>query len=103
MNACGGCQTRTAPSKSPVPLFQIRRGYRAQWNDLAFSVETESGDWTLRVQNTAKRETLYTAHRGQARAAQIAAAEYAIFRALGPASTMTPERLATQLSWQEYW
>jgi hypothetical protein len=29
-----------------APLFQIRRGYRARWNDLAFSLENGSGDWT---------------------------------------------------------
>ncbi|HEY1242038.1 MAG TPA: hypothetical protein VGF16_15855 [Bryobacteraceae bacterium] len=99
---CGSCQTAPRP-QAPAPLFQIRRGYRTRWNDLAFSVESDSGDWTLCVQDPARRETLYTAHRGGARAAQVAAAEYAIFRVLGPESRISPDRLAKELTWQEYW
>ena len=92
-----------APAFTPAPLLQIHRGYRARWNDLAFSVETDSGDWTLRVQDARERETLYTAHRVGARAAQLAAAEFAIFRVLGPASRVSPDQLASELKWQEHW
>jgi hypothetical protein len=57
----------------------------------------------IRVQDSARRETLYTAHRGGARAAQLAAAEFAIFRVLDPESRVSPDRLAKELKWQEYW
>jgi len=99
--SCGTCPRTAVPA--PAPLFQIRHGYRAHWSELAFSVESDSGDWTLRVQDPARRETIYTAHRGGARAAQVAAAEFAIFRVLGPESRVNPDRLAKELSWQEYW
>ena len=85
-----------------MQLFQIRHGYRARWNDLAFSVETDSSDWTLRVQDARETETLYTAHRGAAHAAQVAAADFAIFRVLGPQSRLSPDRLANELNWQSY-
>ena len=101
MEHCGNC--RHIPSPPPVALLQIRRGYRARWNDLLFSVEAESGDWMLRVQDSAGREPLYTAHRCGARAAQLAAAEYAIFRVLGPQSRVSPAKLAGELKWQEHW
>ena len=103
MSACVSCRQRAVPSAAPAPLLQIRRGYRARWNDLAFSVETDSSQWTLRVQDTGKGQTLYTAYRGGATAAQVAAAEFGIFRVLGPASTLRPDRLARELKWQEYW
>ena len=103
MTLCGSCTRQAIPSQSPATLFQIRHGYRARWNDLAFSVESTSGDWTLQVQDSGKRETLYTAHRGEAHAAQVAAADFAIFRVLGPASRVSPDRLAEELKWQEYW
>ena len=103
MASCGSCQHRAIPAPEPAPLFQIRRGYRARWNNLALSLETGSGDWVLRVQDATRRETLYTAHRGGVRAAQQAAAEFAIFRVLGPASPLSPDRLAEELPWQEYW
>ena len=98
---CGSCRHNTARPQTPAPLFQIRRGYRARWSNLAFSVETGSGDWTLRVQDAAN-ETLYTAHRGGSRAAQVAAAEFAIFRVLGPQSRVSPDRLAQELTWQSF-
>jgi hypothetical protein len=101
--SCGTCTRSAVPAPPPATLFQIRRGLRARWSDLAFSIESDSGDWTLRVQDPAHRETLYTAHRGGARAAQVAAAEFAIFRVLGPQSRVTPDRLAQELVWQEYW
>lgn len=102
MGTCGSCRRDAVPSRGPVTLFQIRRGYRARWNDLAFTVESDSGDWMLSIQDSV-RETLYTAHRAGPRAAQVAAAEFAIFRVLGPASAMSADRLASELKWQEYW
>jgi len=65
-------------------------------------VETDSSDWTLRVQDASQTETLYTAHRGAARAAQVAAVDFAIFRVLGPQSRLSPDRLANELNWQSY-
>lgn len=103
MASCGTCRNNTPVSSMPEPLFQIRHGYRARWGNLAFSVESDSGNWTLRIQDPSKNQTLYTAHRGQARAAQLAAAEFAIFLVLGAQSTFSPDRLARDLSWQEYW
>ena len=100
---CGSCRHNAARPQAPAPLFQIRQGYRARWSDLAFSVEADSDEWTLRVQDSARRQTLYTAHRGGARAAQVAAAEFAIFRVLGPQSRVSPDRLAGELNWQSYY
>jgi len=91
---CVSCRHNTLPQRAntaPAPLFQIRRGYRARWNDLAFS------------EDSGHSRTLYIAHRGGARAAQLAAAEFAIFRVLGPASPVNPAGLARELTWQEYW
>jgi hypothetical protein len=103
MGSCQNCRHNGIPSRAPARLFQIRRGYRARWNDLSFSIETDSGDWTLRVQDSARTVTLYIAHRSGARAAQFAAAEFAIFRVLGPESRLSPDRLAQELKWQEVW
>lgn len=103
MANCGSCRHNAAPSVAPSQLFQIRHGYRARWNELSVSVEDNSGDWTLRVQDSARSRTLYTAHRGAARAAQVAALEFAIFSVLGAASRVSPDRLAKELNWQEYW
>ena len=70
-------------SRTAAPLLQIRHGYWAQWNRLAFAVETDSDQWTLHVRDAVGSETLYTAHRSGARAAQVAAAEFAIFPGVG--------------------
>jgi hypothetical protein len=83
-------------------LVQIRTGFAAEWNQLGFSVESGAGEWTLRVEDTASHCILYAAQRAAASAARIAAAEYAIFRVLGPAGTVTPERLADTLPWRQY-
>jgi hypothetical protein len=99
MAACGTCHPGLTPNM-PALLFEIRHGFRAEWNGLSFVVETDSGDWTLQIRDSATRNTLYTARRPHARAAQHAAAEYAAFFAGGP---VNPDRLAQQLSWQEYW
>jgi hypothetical protein len=103
MAACGYCRPLALPSRAPAPLFQIRRGFLARWNGLALTVETDSGGWALHIQDSAKTETLYSAHRVGPRAAQLAAAEFAIFRVLGPASAMNADRLVKELNWQAYW
>lgn len=102
MGACGVCQNRAVPAQAPAPLFHIRRGYRARWNDLAVSVESDAHGWTLRVHSVAG-ELLYMAYRGAAMTAKVAAAEFAIFHVLGCGSRLNPNRLAEQLNWQEYW
>jgi hypothetical protein len=100
MGFCGGCQQNlVAP---PAPLFQIKRGYRARWNTIDFSVEAESEQWTLRVENSVSRETLYTAHRGGSRAAQSAAVEFASFGLVCEGQTSS-EQWAKELKWQAYW
>ena len=104
MSSCIACRHQSVPQPKPVSqLLQIRRGYRTRWNGLSFSVENGSGEWTLRVQDSGGNRTLYLAHRGGAKAAQEAAAEFGIFRVLGPGSPVRPDRLAQELNWQEYW
>jgi hypothetical protein len=102
MATCGNCRHGSVPQSTPTPLLQIRHGYRARWNDLAFTVERDASGWTLRILDSSKRE-LYAAHRIGPQAAQVAAAEYAIFRVLGPASAIQADRLARELNWQAYW
>jgi hypothetical protein len=101
MAMCGNCRLQAVPQRTPAPLFQIQRGFQASWNGLAFLVETDASGWALRILDSARRE-LYTAHRVGTQAAQIAAAEYAIFRVLGPASALDAGRLANELNWQAY-
>jgi hypothetical protein len=101
---CVSCRHNTLPQREKTaPLLQIRRGYRARWNDLALLVESDSDQWTLRVEDSGHTRTLYIAHRGGASAAQVAAAEFAIFRVLGPGSSISPAGLARELKWQECW
>src|SRR4051794_12015656 len=100
---CGTCAKRSIPQPEPAPLCQIRHGYRARWNSLDFSVEAEASQWTLRVEDSGQHQTLYIAHRRAAREAQVAAADFAIFNVLGPASRLSPGKLAGELKWQEYW
>ena len=102
MGTCANCRHNAVPTLGPAQLFQIRRGYQAHWNDLAFTVETDSSGWALHIQDSVKRETLYSAHRMGSQAAQVAAAEYAICRVLGPASALNADRLAKELNWQAY-
>ena len=97
MGFCGSCQHNAAAPPAQAQLFQIKRGYRARWNAIDFSVEADSDQWTLRVENSINKETLYTAHRGGSRAAQSAAVEFASFR-LPCGSHAGPE-----LKWQAYW
>lgn len=83
-----------------TPLVQIRSVFRAEWESLTFSVESGSDEWTLRVEEATTRRLLYTARRGAAAAAKVAAAEYGISLVLGFASSITPQTLARDLSWQ---
>jgi len=102
MSACGTCSQNLFSLPAPT-LFQIRRGYRAEWNGLQFAVESEAGDWTVRIQDSASMQTVYTARRPQPRAAQLVAAEFALFRVFGGVAQISPERLVHQLNWQQYW
>ncbi|HUB80064.1 MAG TPA: hypothetical protein VMB03_14765 [Bryobacteraceae bacterium] len=102
MPICGNCHHSSVPPSTPTPILQIRHGYRARWNDLAFQVENDNSGWALRVLDSAKHE-LYRAHRIGPQAARVAAAEYAIFRVLGPASAVQADCLASELNWQPYW
>lgn len=104
MSACAGCRHSAVPQRTAdsASLLQIRQGYRARWNDLVCVVEADSGQWTLRVMDAAAH-TLYHARRAGRNAAQAAAAEFAIFRALGPSTRLSPERLAHEWKWQQYW
>lgn len=102
--SCGRCQHKPVPSPTPAPapLRQIRSGYRAQWNNLALSVETDSDQWTLRVQEGGSK-VLYTAYRCGAIVAQRAAAEFAILQMLGHDSRLSADSLVKQLQWNPYW
>lgn len=102
MATCGNCRHHAGASQTLAPLLQIRQGYQARWNGLAFTVESGSRGWALRVLDSSKHE-LYAAHRMGPQAAQVAATEYAIFRVLGPASPVLADRLARELNWQPYW
>jgi hypothetical protein len=85
-----------------APLIQIRSVYSAEWENLAFSVESGPSQWTLRVEERATRRLLYTALRGGVAAAQVAAAEYGIFSLPGASSRLNPERLASALPWRRH-
>jgi hypothetical protein len=100
--ACGNCRHTSFQPKSAAPLLQIRSGYRARWNDLAITVESDASGWALHIRDSANNE-LYVAHRVGPQAAKVAAVEYAIFRVLGPASATNADRLANELNWQAYW
>jgi hypothetical protein len=102
MGFCGSCQRKPSPAPF-APLIEIHHGYRAEWNHLALSVESETSQWKLHVRDAAKNQMLYTAYRSDARAARVAAVEFAILLALGFASRVAPDRLAGELAWQEYW
>jgi hypothetical protein len=104
--ACPGMVLRGAAARhraaAPV-LIQIKRGYRARWQDLDLSVEVDSDQWTVRVQDVTRSRTMHTAHRSSAAAARTAAAEFALFRVSGAAGLERPEALAKTLEWHEYW
>jgi len=84
-------------------LCQIRRGYRAQWRDMAFFVEGETARWTLRVHRVSDNRPLYAAERCGIGAARAAAVEFGAFLELGPANSVVASQLAGELNWQEYW
>jgi hypothetical protein len=98
------CTQRAVPCPpgSAAPLCQIRQGFSARWQDLCFSVESDSQQWTAQVEHSSGTK-LYTAHRSSATAARLAAMEFAIFRVLGAASTETPQRLSQRMKWAAYW
>jgi hypothetical protein len=96
MGFCGSCQHNAAAPLAQAQLFQIKRGYRARWNMIDFSVEADSDQWTLRVRDSKSSETLYMAHRGGVRAAQSAATDFASFR-------FTCDSSSPELKWQAYW
>ena len=101
---CGPNATCFAPlAAPPVVLLQIRKGYAASWAGLEISIEAESQDWALEVRDASTRRTLYTARRSNAQAARIAALEFAVFRVFGGTAATSPERLARELSWREFW
>lgn len=90
-------------SREPVQLSHMRHGYHARWHDMSFSVEENSGDWELRIEDSGGSRTLYTASRIAARAAQAAAAEFATLDLFLADSQITPGRFAGDLKWEEYW
>ena len=90
-----------APGPSAA-LCQIRQGFRANWQDLCFSVECGAQAWTAQVEDTSGTN-LYTAQRSGPAAARLAAMEFAIFRVLGTGSTETPQKLSQQMKWAAYW
>ena len=83
------------------PLIQIHSGSRTAWCDLLLSVETGAEGWTAKVRDHGR--TLYSAQRSSRNAARAAAVEFALFRVAGGTSCESPERLAGQLRWSEYW
>lgn len=104
--ACPGMILRGAAARSRAAaptLVQIRRGYRARWQDLDLSVEVDIDQWTVRVQDVTRSRTMHTAHRSSADAARIAAVEFALFRVSGEIGWERPETLAKTFEWHEYW
>lgn len=102
MGLCGTCRHKPRQVAEP-PLAQIRRTYLAQYGRLRFSVEADSGEWILHVQNAADGNPLYTAHRSSVRAAQFAAADFAAFQISDGEVRIGLDRLARELNWQERW
>ncbi len=85
-----------------APLIQIRTVYRTEWENLAFSIESGTCQWTLRVEDAKSHNLLYKAQRVGSAAAQVAAAEYGIFSVQGAGSRLTPEVLASTLPWRRH-
>ena len=97
--------TRCArPAVAPrAPLIQIHRVYITVCDGLRLSVETHPEGWQAQVRDRSNGRTLYSAHRCSLRAAKVAAAEYAVFGAVGAAGQKTPEAMAQDLPWDESW
>jgi hypothetical protein len=92
------CTTSAPPA---LPLIHIRRGYVTACHDLRLAVETGGDGWIAEVRDRQDGRTLYNARRYSLDAAKVALAEFAAFRAGQPAQS--PEKLARDLRWQEYW
>jgi len=99
MGSCGSCRHNAIPSRTPAHLFPDSKGLPCSLD--RFGSERDSDQWTLRVQDDGRDQTLYVAHRGGASAAQVAAAEFVIFGLLGPGSTLSPTIPAMELKWQD--
>jgi|SRR5579864_7144545 len=97
------CGRRSAMVRPSQPLIHIRSGYRIQWHELALSVESDSLQWTARVARAATCERLYEGHRSGLQAAKVAALEFAMIAQLDGGWNRSPEAVASQLPWQEYW
>jgi hypothetical protein len=95
MTAC----TRSAPA---LPLIHIRRGFVTACRDLQLAVETADEGWTAEVRDPRQGRTLYNARRCSLEAAKTATAEFAISVAAGQ-GPQSPEQLARELRWKEYW
>jgi len=94
------CTRISAPTG--IPLIHISRGYVTTCQDLRLTVETGGDGWSAEVRDVRNGGTLYNARRCSLDAAKVALAEFAMFRA--PAFPgQTPEKLARELSWTEYW
>ena len=90
------------PSLAPrAELVQLRRGYKALWNDLVLTVESGKDGWMASVGDRASGKRLYRAQRLNALCAKAAAAEFAMFQAPGAAGLQYPE--APSLKCEEYW
>jgi hypothetical protein len=85
-----------------LPLISIRRGYAADSHDLPLSVEIAGEGWSAAVSDPHDGRTLYDARRCSLDAAKAATAEFVMFRAAGQCG-QSPEHLARQLRWKEYW
>ena len=76
-------------------LVQIRKQYAAAFDRLTLLVESGADEWTARVVD-AMSNTLYTAHRMNARSAQTAALEFAL-------ATVPACQPPAPVKWSERW
>jgi hypothetical protein len=97
MTAC----PRTPAAVAPL-LIHIRHGFSSACDNLRLRVEAGAEGWTAEVRDQQDGRTLYNARRCSLEAAKVATAEFALFRVPGR-GRQTPERLARELFWQEYW
>ncbi|HEY1338179.1 MAG TPA: hypothetical protein VGF59_11750 [Bryobacteraceae bacterium] len=86
---------------APAGLISIRRGYATDCRGLRLAVETDADGWTAQVTNALDGRTVYNARRCSLRAAQVAATEFALW--FGGGGKASPEAVAGQLGWREYW
>jgi len=97
MGTCG--MSFTPPSAGL--LIQIRHGYAADCSGLQLSIESDAEGWRAKVRGENGQE-LYSARRCNPWTAKVAAAEFAVF-GTHQFPDRSPEGLARQLSWNEYW